>query len=316
MASEPIEFDDDFEEHAPVRPVRRYESAAEEEPPRRARSHVVVWIAAVLSVVWIGLAAAAIWLVLNGAPLTEVALTEWSAISAGLFAPLAAIWLVALVLSRVDAGRGRERIAALEAAEAKFDASAARIEARLDGLGSELERLAARTEETGQRLAEESAGFERATLTTVEHARAMSIGLAEDRERIEALISHLGDRTSTLHRTMEDMRESLPAFADELERVQSGIASGGAESEERAGRLSALLQDFETRNNEAARLAVERAGDADRLLAHMDRTAQDVEAQMDERRGELARAAEDTLSSLAGAIETLRDGLTRETERV
>lgn len=292
MASQPApEFSEDEDEFAPMEsPPPAQPRLAGEDEAAGARGHRILWVAGLLTLIWFAAAAATVYLLLVEAPAREVALTEWAAVAAGIFAPVSAIWLIALVVARVDPGRGRRSLARIEAAEARFHGATADIEARIGNVDRLLVAASERTEALSARLAEESGTFEQSANRASEIARAVSISLSEDRERIDHAISRLAERGELTHDRLSSLNDVLPRLTQEAGRVGEIFAAHTEEASVRTREIAALVDDLETRAERAAAAATARGSETHALLTSIDETARSVETALASQRADLEEA--------------------------
>ncbi|MBZ6378717.1 MULTISPECIES: hypothetical protein [Pacificimonas] len=286
-----------------------------DDTPERPRGRLVIFVAAFLSLLWLGICAAAIWQLARGTSLDLIALTEWAAIAAGLFSPIVAIWLCALVILRVDPGRSRRSLAEIEAAEKRFDLAADQIAARLSHVDRLLISTSERVDETGARLGSFGNEFEGMTGRALETGRTLSAALSEDRERIESSISHLADRTDAARTQVADMENMLPQLAEMSDTVGSALADHTETATERLGNLRRIVQDLEVIEQRAAEAAIGRGRNCEEMLAHIDRAVRDVEGLLEERRSDLLGASDEALQRVADTFDRVRQDLREETGR-
>ncbi|HET7410860.1 MAG TPA: hypothetical protein VFJ13_11740, partial [Paracoccaceae bacterium] len=310
MASQPApEFADEMSEYAPMdsaapQPQPSYDEEAEE--PAAPRGPRILWVAAGVTLVWLAAAAATVYLLLVEAPARDVALTEWAAVAAGIFAPVTAIWLIALAWLRVDPGRGRRSLARIEEAEARFHAAAGEIEARVGSVDRLLTDVAARTEALAAQLAQQGDGFEQSAGRAADIARAVSTSLSEDRERIDHAISRLAERGELTHDRLSALGEMLPLLTEEAGRVGDIFTAHTAAAEARTQDIAALVADLEARGERAAAAATERGAQANELLIHVDRTVRDADAALAEQRRDLEEALAAAIAGSQAAVEDMR----------
>ena len=310
MATQAVEHETDrdpvYEEAAPASMDGSYFMAEDPEDEVRPRGRRIVWTAAILSIVWLAAAAAVIYLLVDSAALGGIGLTGWAGISAGIFAPLTALWLAALVIARVDPGRGQRELADIEAAEARFQAAAAAAEQRVGGIELMLAAVGERLDLVAAQMNEHGAAFEAATGRAAESARTVSGSLAEDRERLDAAVARLAERGDHAHGRFAELAETLPQTEAQAQRLGEAIATYAQDARERAAETEQLIQALEARGKAADQAARERGADTEALLTHIDRTARDVEAMMQERGGALRTEIEEALSAAAGTLQQVR----------
>ncbi|MGB3723964.1 MAG: hypothetical protein WA979_14255 [Pacificimonas sp.] len=303
--------DDAFEAAPAPAPERLWgDGFAEDDGP--ARGIRILWIAGLVSIAWLAAAAALFWLIGQNMDPGTVTLTEWAAIAAGIFAPLTAIWLIALVVARVDPGRGRETLARLEAAEARFAASAADVRAQVDGIDHLLVAVSERMETLGASFAAHGTNFETTTARATEVARAISGGLAEDREKLEELISRLAERGEVTHSRLGELAAILPDAEVQATRIGAALQDHGDAALRRIDDFEARLSALDERERMATQGAMQRGASANELLSHIDQTARDVEGLMGERRAELSSEIDAVLARTASTLEEHRGLLASE----
>ncbi|MBV7256690.1 hypothetical protein KCG44_07815 [Pacificimonas sp. WHA3] len=278
------------------------------------RGAKVLWFAGLLSIAWLAAVAALFWLILQEIPLSDVTLTEWAAISAGVFAPLTAVWLIALVVARIDPGRGRETLARLEAAEARFSESAASVRGQVDGIDRLLVAVEERLDTLGSGLARHGAAFEETTSRAADTARAMSGTLNEDRERLDLLVTALAERGEETHARFVGLADLLPDAAERTDRIGQSLTGYVDGVNERLSALEDRFSALDESGRRAHEQALQRADDANQLLTHIDTTARDVEAQMREQADDMTAKVDDVLHRAASALEQSREGITAQAE--
>lgn len=316
MATQPHEetqiTDDSYE--GVTASLRSRMSAEEDWEEVKPRGRKIIWLAALLSILWLGVCAAAIWQISGSAALDMIALTEWAAIGAGVFAPLTAIWLVALVVLRVDPGRSRRSLAEIEAAERRFDAASEMISTRLAKVDAMLESVGSRVEETGARMADFGSSFETTTGRAAETGRSLSASLSEDRERIEGAISHLSEQVERTRGRISEMEDMLPRFAETSEEIGSSLVRHAEGAETRMGNARRIVDELREVERQAGETALARARESEALLTHIDQTARDVERLMEERRGELEEDVDRSLGKVGGLLEDVRKAVDTQAE--
>ncbi len=274
----------------------------EEETPDSARGPRILWVAAIVSIAWLAAAAALFWLIGQEMQLEAVTLIEWAAVAAGLFAPLTAIWLIALVIARIDPGKGRETLARMESAEARFNASAARVRDQVDGIDRLLLAVSERLDGLGNTLNVHGAAFEGTTSRASETARALSTGLAEDRERLDETIARLAERGETTHARLAELNSILPDAEAQTERIGTSLQGHGDAALRRIEELEARLSALDERERVSTQGALTRASTANELLTHIDQTARDIEALLDERGEALSTTVDAALERAAHSL--------------
>lgn len=317
MATQPHEetaaYETDYESEAS--PGNSHAPLIDEDEPGRPRSRKIIWLAAIISLIWIGICSATVWQIGQSSDLSLIALTEWAAVGAGIFAPLTAVWLAALVILRADPGRSRRSLAEIEAAERRFDAASDLIAERLARVDTMLEAVSVRVDEAGARMSEFGSSFEATTGRAAETGRSLSAALSEDRERLEGAISHLAERTETTHRRLAEMEDALPRFAETCEQAGRSLAEHTQEAETRMAGVRRLLDELADVESRAAETALGRARESEALLVHIDQTSHDVERLMQERRGELDDAVAAALGRTEETLGSIRVQLDENVDR-
>ncbi|MEM8826109.1 MAG: hypothetical protein AAGD40_04185, partial [Pseudomonadota bacterium] len=272
------------------------------DPPR---GRFILIVAALVSLVWIAAAAALGWRLLAGVEIGQVALTEWAAIAAGLFAPLTAIWLIALIVARIDPGRGRDTLSRLEAAEARFQESAAMIRAQIDGLDERVDRLGERAANVGAVLGNEGEAFAAAGERTAGAVERLSESVARETGQLDAATAGLVERVEGLDRQFMTFAEQLPIFETDVGRIGDGLASAADAASGRVEQLEGRLVAIGEADRKASTEALRRGEDANSLLEHMDRTVADLDAQLGERAGVVEASVDAAITRMRTASDDL-----------
>ncbi|MGB7405813.1 MAG: hypothetical protein WA906_08995, partial [Pacificimonas sp.] len=313
------QFEADDEQFEPVAAEESFRSSSvaawdEDEELSSSRGTKLLWAGALLSVTWLAAAAALIWSMLDPAGGGPIALSEWASVAAGVTAPLAALWLILLVVARIDPGRGRETLARLEAAEARFAETSQRTAAELDGIDRILTSVGGRIDELAEKMRTDAAAFDAATSGAIERGAALSSAVAADSERLTIVMNDVAERADRTGLSMAAFSESLPANEGRVEAIGTRVDAIATAIDERMVELESRLSELAMRDTDLGERAMQRAAASRDLLTHIDQTARDVEAQMDERAAALDERVSTTLKTVGEALDHSRGAVAAQTD--
>ncbi len=272
-----------------------------------------LWGAGLLSGAW---AVFAGWLVATGVDWSAGVPppAELGAIVAGLAAPIAIIWLVALVYQRSDPLLERRLAVAqtLDRALAPIDHAEARFDQLIGRMRQDLERMSAVVDLAGERIDRLEDRFKAATADLFsatadaeEKAEAIAGRLQAERARMEALDAALEKRGEGLEAAGERLSERAGAATRLLEEAEHLLAA-------RLETLDALSEEIAARVSGLAELMERQLAGLDERLGDGQAHAATVEREMraaGERMATLARRSQEETDRILGDLKKAGDAL-------
>jgi len=269
----------------------------------------VIVVASLVSIVWLAASAAAIWLVLETQSATTLTLSGLAAISAGIAAPLSAIWLAALVIGRRGPAASRATLAQLQAAESRAATAARRTRSELAAIDGLLDTVAARADQIRGTLGTQAAALMEAAAELERRSSAVSLAIDRDRVAIEAMAAQLTSSSGQAHGDLMRLTEVLPSVERHSLSINAALTASADAAKRQIGDIDSMLGSLWT-GHEAAETRA--AGAIERLqtmVAAVETSGHSTAARIDARAADLARTVDAALARAADALETTRVGV-------
>lgn len=280
------------------------EREADRSPERAIR---VIVYAGLASLVWLALAAAVIYLVARfQEPLT---LTDWAGVAGGIAAPLSAIWLIALVLTRLHPNMQRDLLHRIAAAERRFATAAERTRAELGAIDGVLTAIDTRVQSMRAAIGEQTTQL----LTTSEElamrSTSISASLARDREAIDAVAERLTISSEGARAEFAHLLDTLPQADRQAQAIAAALQQGTGHARQQLGDIETLLAAVWTRNEEAQLQAAQATDKLTAAIAAIEAAAGTASHSLEHRTHALQTSVDDALNRTAETLEAARTGI-------
>ena len=291
---------------APVdAPMRTAPAAETASPPRGSR---VLFGATLLSLAW-GAAAAATIALLAQHRAEPLELTELAALSAGIAAPLAAIWLAALTIARVAPGQARASMAEIERAEARMAAASLHTRDELASIDQALVGVATRVDTVRASVAVRAEELMGVVGQLEARTASVSAALSQDRDAVDRLMARVAERGAETQSAFAKLIEALPAAEARAGAIGSALASGGGDARAQVEETETLLSALWSRNEAARHMAASEAAKLHEVIGGLDAAGERIAANLDGRAAALEGSVERALSRTESALDASRAGV-------
>lgn len=297
-------------EEAPVEaetPIRVAAIAGEVETPAPRGPRILV-LATLLSLVWAALAAATIALLARYRA-GDLMLTDLAALSAGVTAPLAAIWLIALTVARVAPGQQRASLARIEQAEARMAEASLRTRDELDSIDRALLGVATRTDAIRSSIAARADELVAMVSQLESRTAGVSAALSQDRDVIDRLMARVAERGAETQGSFAALIAALPDAEARATGIAASLASGANDARQQVSETETLLSAVWSRNDAARQLASTEAAKLRDAMTALEASSTTVAASLDGRAAALEGSVERALSRTEVALDATRSGV-------
>jgi hypothetical protein len=264
------------------------------------RRRVVIMLAALASFLWVAASVAAVLLIARFQPPGDLTLSAIAGLAAGVTAPLTAIWLAALVLSRGDPDKAA--LSRLATAEARMGAVAARTRAELEAIEGALQILGQRVETLAGGIGAQSTALIDSADLMERRSATISSALARDRDAIDGILERMATSTQSARAEIGGIAGLLPDAERLSAALARNVADVTAQSEQRVRDLAQLLNAVD-----AATTDVRSRVDA--ALAQLDQRAQALAASGSDAASRIEARGESMASTVEAAHARTEDGL-------
>lgn len=275
-------------------------------PVRRSRAIIV---ATLLSVVWLAASAAAIYLLARFQPPADLTLSGLAGTAAGLTAPLTAIWLIALVVSRASTDERQDTLARIRSAELRVADVATRTRAELAAIDGVLAAVADRAESIRGSMGAQTTQMMESAGRLEDRTRSISGSLSKDREAIELLLDRLTAGGAHARSELAAVIAALPQAEHQAQAIGAALALGAGDARRQMSEIDGMVAASRLQGDEA-RVAIEAA--AERLtqaLGAIDSAGGAAAERLAARTLALTESTDAALGRTAEAIESTRQSI-------
>ncbi len=292
------------EGEAPMRAPPLVEQV-ESPSPRGPR---ILVLASLVSLAWAALATATIVLLARYRG-DSLDLPDLAALSAGVAAPLAAIWLAALTIARVAPGQARASLARIEAAEARMAEASLRTRSELESIDQALLGVATRADAVRSAVSARAEELMAAVAQLESRSAAVSAALSQDRDVVERLMARLADRGAETQGSFARLVEALPDAEARTAALAAALAAGGSDARAQVAETETLLSAVWARSEAARQIASAETAKLVDVVGGLEVASDKVAAALEGRASALEGSVERALSRTEGALDQTRTGV-------